>query len=43
LDLERSDDCSFKTKAAWQEIAKAVFVLVDIDRLTGVERRTAVL
>jgi len=34
---------SFKTKAAWQEIAKAVFVLIDIDRLTSVERHTAVL
>jgi hypothetical protein len=34
---------SFKTKAALQEIAKAVFVLIDIDRLTSVERRTAVL
>jgi hypothetical protein len=41
--LKDLTDCSFKTKAAWQEIAKAVFVLIDIDRLTGVERRTAVL
>ena len=38
-----SVSCSFKTKAAWQEIAKAVFVLIDIDRLTSVERHTAVL
>ena len=38
-----SAECSFKTKAALQEIAKAVFVLIDIDRLTSVERRTAVL
>jgi hypothetical protein len=34
---------SFKTKVAWQEIAQAVFVLIDIDRLTSVERHTAVL
>jgi spore germination protein GerM len=34
---------SFKTKAAWQEIAQVVFVLIDIDRLTSVARRAAVL
>jgi hypothetical protein len=37
------DKSSFKTKAAWQEIAEAVFVLIDIDRLTSVARHTAVL
>ena len=38
-----SDACSFKTKVTWQEIAQVVFVLIDIDRLTSVERHTAVL
>jgi hypothetical protein len=37
------DKSSFKTKGAWQEIAQAAFVLIDIDRLTSVARHTAVL
>jgi hypothetical protein len=37
------DKSSFKTKVAWQEIAEAAFVLIDIDRLTSVARHTAVL
>jgi hypothetical protein len=32
-----------KQKLLCEGIAKAVFVLIDIDRLTSVERRTAVL